>query len=280
MIADLKDIGVREGKPLLVHASLRSVGEIEGGAETLVEAFREVLGANGTLLVPAFTSQRRDPALRENAPASQDEIEALRRTIPPYDLKLTPCDLESVGRFAETIRLQPDAFRSDHPGFSFAAMGGQAKYFTENTPFHYPLGSDSPLARLHTQGGYVLLIGVGQSVNISLRTAEIWANVPYIHRTRLVKTNETEWRQMKGSPECAAGFERIELALRQARLLQSGYLGNAPCQLMRQQEIISMAVAMLQGAADSLLCNNPYCPHCALAFKTSSPSTYIDGQSV
>ena len=278
--ADLRELGIREGKSVLIHASLRAVGEIEGGAETLVEAFRETLGESGTLLVPSFTIQRRDPVLREELSVSTEKTETLRREIPAFERNATPCDATEMGILAETIRLQKDSFRSDHPGFSFAAIGQLAEALTANAPFHYPFGSGSPLARLHQHNGIVLLAGVGQQANISLRLAEIWANVPYIHRTRLIKTDPISWKSMKGSPECCAGFAKIELALRQARLLQTGYLGNAQCLVMRQQELISMAISVLRGAPDSLLCNDPDCPYCASASKISSPSTYLEGQSI
>ena len=60
VVQDLKALGVKEGMRLIVHASLRSMGTIENGASTLIEAFREVLGAEGTLMVPTFTNQLRD----------------------------------------------------------------------------------------------------------------------------------------------------------------------------------------------------------------------------
>ena len=82
--ADLRELGIREGKSVLIHASLRAVGEIEGGAETLVAAFRETLGESGTLLVPSFTIQRRDPVSREEHSVSTEKIEALRREIPAF----------------------------------------------------------------------------------------------------------------------------------------------------------------------------------------------------
>jgi len=51
------------------------------------------------------------------------------------------------------------------------------------------------------------------------------------------------------------------------RATRRGYVGNAPSQLMRQRQAISMAVAMLQGDAASLLCDDPACAVCNIARK-------------
>ena len=50
LIRDLEDIGVRSGDTLNVKASLRSIGEIQGGANTLIEALMEVVGEKGTIV--------------------------------------------------------------------------------------------------------------------------------------------------------------------------------------------------------------------------------------
>jgi len=280
LVEDLRALGLYEGAAVVAHVSMRAIGPIDGGAETLLAAFRRVLGSQGTLLVPTYTPQFTDPAESEGAPDSLEEIEQLRAAIPVFDPRTTPAARIAVGVFPEWVRREPDAFRSSHPVVSFAAVGALAEHLTENAPFHYPLGTDSPLARLHDRNGWVILIGVGQEVNSSLHLAEVWADVPYIHRTARVKTGEDHWVEMQGSPECSEGFYRIEPVLRQARILHRGKVGSAPTQFMRLQASVSMAVSMLQGAGDSLLCDDPNCPWCQVARKYTADSTHIEGQSI
>src|SRR5438045_1743394 len=50
-------------------------------------------------------------------------------------------------------------FASAHPRFPFYARGPHAAFLIENAPFHYPLGENSPLAKLYQLDGGVLLIG-------------------------------------------------------------------------------------------------------------------------
>ncbi len=269
---DLKRIGLTEGANVLVHTSLRAVGKIEGGAETLVRAFRQALGSSGTLLVPTFCEDHRDPAEWETPPIEED-LERMRDIVPPYVHEKPSTTLRSTGVFPEIVRQQPDALRSEHPAFSFAAIGANAAFLTQNAPLHYPLGSGSPLSRLHQLDGYVLLIGVSHAVNSSVYLGEIWANMPYVHRSRTLKTNSGEWTSMKGSPECSEGFVKIEPLLRNCRVLRHDYIGNAPSQLMRQQAVVSMAIALLQGSASALLCSNPQCVECNLARRFTAEQT-------
>ena len=51
----LQTLGVGAGHIVFVHSSLSSIGYVEGGADAVVDAFSDVLGSTGTLVVPAFT---------------------------------------------------------------------------------------------------------------------------------------------------------------------------------------------------------------------------------
>ena len=55
LVSDFKSLGIKEGDVLLVHSSLSSMGNVEGGADTVIDALLEVLGKEGTLLFPAFS---------------------------------------------------------------------------------------------------------------------------------------------------------------------------------------------------------------------------------
>ena len=265
LVDDLRDIGVPSGSAVLAHVSSDAIGPIEGGMETLVAAFREVLGPEGTLLVPTF-SFAPPPPFDYLIPDRSEPYDS-----PPADPGLSPDSFPPpsaayrTGAFTDAVLQQPDALRSEHVAYSFAAIGREAQALTAHVPFHYPLGSDGPLARLHQRNGWILLIGVGHSGNTSLHLAEIWANVPYIHRTAPMTTESGAGTAMLGSPDCSAGFAKIESLLRQSRIAHRGYIGNAESQLMRQQQTVSMAVAMLQGNPSALLCEDQTCRACTLA---------------
>ena len=52
---DLHALGVRAGDTILVHSSLKSLGPVPGGAETVIQGLLKALGDDGTLLFPAFS---------------------------------------------------------------------------------------------------------------------------------------------------------------------------------------------------------------------------------
>jgi hypothetical protein len=54
--------GVRPGGVLLVHSSLRALGWVSGGPLTVVHALLDLLGPDGTLVVPSQTADNRDPS--------------------------------------------------------------------------------------------------------------------------------------------------------------------------------------------------------------------------
>lgn len=55
LASQLAALGVERGGILVVHASFRSVGPVDGGPGALIEALSEALGPEGTLVMPSFT---------------------------------------------------------------------------------------------------------------------------------------------------------------------------------------------------------------------------------
>ena len=72
LVAQLRALGVREGGVLLVHTAFRAVRPVAGGPEGLIEALREALGADGTLVRPSWTGDDDAPFAHRATPASAD----------------------------------------------------------------------------------------------------------------------------------------------------------------------------------------------------------------
>lgn len=262
IVADLVDLRVTPGDAVLVHASMRAVGAVEGGADTVIEAVMEVVGLAGTVVCPAFNRKNR----------IEDRVITVEGGSPgSLDFRLDTGTFidglcrEQVGIFAERLSARPDAELSSHPTLAFSAAGRSASYITANAPFHYSLGTNSPLARLHQLDARIVLIGVDHRVNSAIHLAENWANAPYARRKAAVRMPNHTATELEGNPECSAGFVKIEPLLRQARILRSGYVGNARSQSMRLQHVVSMAMEMLRGNPESLLCDDPSCAACITA---------------
>ncbi|CAF4296586.1 unnamed protein product, partial [Rotaria sp. Silwood2] len=58
---DFKKLGISPGMNLLVHCSLSKIGWICGGPVTLIQVLLDLLGPEGTLIMPSQTSANSDP---------------------------------------------------------------------------------------------------------------------------------------------------------------------------------------------------------------------------
>ncbi len=155
---DLIKLGLTEGDTVIVHSSLSSMGNVEGGAETVIEALSDVIGKEGTLLFPAFTYR----AVYQGVSFIHGE---------------TPV---CVGKIPETFRKMDGVIRSMHPTHSVAARG---KYALEMTRDHEksntPLGKTSPYGKLYEYGAKILMLGCQLSSMSYIHALEEEAGVPY-----------------------------------------------------------------------------------------------------
>ncbi|MDQ0813584.1 aminoglycoside N3'-acetyltransferase [Streptomyces sp. B3I7] len=173
LAADLRALGLTAGDTVLVHSSLRALGPVEGGAETVVDALLDVLGPAGTLVVYTQTPDNSDPSRwpgTRGYAVPEAQWERLRAALPAFDPDTTPA--YGVGVLPETVRARPGALRSGHPQSSFAALGARARAITADHAPDCHLGERSPLARLEEAGARVLLLGVGWEVCTAFHLAE------------------------------------------------------------------------------------------------------------
>ena len=53
--SDLNDLGIKKDDIIFVHSSFKSLGAIEGGAKTFIDALVSYFEKDGTLVFPAFS---------------------------------------------------------------------------------------------------------------------------------------------------------------------------------------------------------------------------------
>lgn len=154
--------GVEPGDLLLVHSSLSSLGWVEGGAQSVIDALLEAVGPQGTVAFPTFTGHRELSA--ENPPVFRPDVD--------------PC---WTGHIPEAARKRPDALRSLGPTHSVCALGHDAAWFTDGHERAVtPCGLFSPFHRLRLASGKVLFIGVDLSCNTLFHHVEEMAGAPYV----------------------------------------------------------------------------------------------------
>lgn len=161
IVQDLRNLGLRPGMTVLVHSSLSSLGWVEGGAETVIEALLEAVSPGGTVLAPTLTGTERD---------SPEEP-------PVFDPASSAC---WTGRIPETFRVRPEARRSRHPTHSVSGIGpGTASLIEGHEYADTPCAEGTPYMRLAQTGGKILLLGVTHESNTCLHMVEEVAGAPY-----------------------------------------------------------------------------------------------------
>ena len=182
---DLRVLGLRPGDLVMVHASLRRIGPVEGRAEGVIEAILAALAPDGTMLMVLGAAD--DHAWVNERPEA--EREALLADAAPFDHLRTPA-APDVGTLAEVFRTFPGTLVSDHPEGRFAAHGPLAHELLDEVPWDDYFGPGSPLERL-LDGGRVLRLGADMSTVTALHHAEyrcsVWP-VRRVRRHRLVTT--------------------------------------------------------------------------------------------
>src|SRR5262249_57048109 len=80
--ADLRTLGIGAGALLMVHASVRAVGEVAGGPDEIHLALKDALTCEGTLIMYAGCPRYVDEVGRGNLSPSE-EAEVLQK-LPPF----------------------------------------------------------------------------------------------------------------------------------------------------------------------------------------------------
>lgn len=136
LVSEFRTIGVQPGDVLLVHSSYKSFGGVDGGPQTVVDALLEVLGPEGTLIMPTF-----------NFDFNKGQ---------PWDVRSTP---SQMGVLTEVARQDPRAKRVFHPIYSFAIIGKHAEYLG-GLRYKSSYERDSVFGKLRDLDGKIMVIGL------------------------------------------------------------------------------------------------------------------------
>ena len=176
---DLGRLGVTDGDLVMVHASLRAVGPVVGGADGVLDALAAAVGPDGTILVN--TGVRDDLAWVNDRPES--ERAALLEGTAPFDARTTPADPDN-GVLAEVFRTRAGTVVSDHPEGRFGASGRLATELVADVPWDDYYGAGSPLERFVHHRGKVLRLGADPDTVTLIHLAEHLVDLPAKRRVR------------------------------------------------------------------------------------------------
>lgn len=153
----IANIGIFGHDTLLVHSSMKSLGKVDGGADTVLDAFGEYL-EQGLLVLPTHT------------------WEQINETNNVFDVLHEP---SCVGILTNLFRQRPGVVRSWHPTHSVASLGDDAVAFVQGEEdIDTPCAREGCWGKLYDRRGKVLFMGVDLSRNTIIHGVEEWASVP------------------------------------------------------------------------------------------------------
>lgn len=245
LVNDLRALGVKPGMTLLVHSSLSRIGYVCGGAMAVVLALQEVLGDEGTLMMPSMSGEWSDPTRWDSPAVPEAWCDVIREHWPAWNPDMATT--YHMGAIADAFRRQHDAVRSHHPECSFAARGPNARFLTDSHTLNHNVGEASPIGRLNELDGQVLLLGTGHTNNSSIHLAEFRADYPGRKKTTqsaaMLVDGERRWVMYETLELNDKDFDQIGRSFeQQTDHTTVGHIGLAESRLMRQRPLIDFAV--------------------------------------
>ena len=211
---------------VLVHSSLRAVGEVEGGGQGLLDAMLEYFTAEGGLLcVPTHTWAYM---------GKKDKI--------TLDMTLAESNLGALSRIAAA---DPRAIRTENPSHSMAVFGrrDRALDFAKGEELLVsPTAPESCYGKIFAEKGHILLVGVAHNRNTYLHSVDEMLGIPdrmsEDRITLTVKRPEGEiversmiYHHCSYTVDLSLRFPQYETAFRYHHAITDGFVGNAPTQL-------------------------------------------------
>jgi len=194
---DFRVLGVSAGDTVMVHASVRAVGEIAGGPDQIHLAIKDALTERGTLMMYASCPDYVDEVGRGIHPGSK-EREILEK-LPPFDAR-TARSARDNGALVELFRTYPDSLVNDHVA-RFVVWGAQARYLISEQPWHFAYGRGSALDRFVQVDGKILLIGCDHDTVTFLHYAEHILDVPgrriAVFEVPVLENGQRVWKEIK-----------------------------------------------------------------------------------
>ena len=242
----------------MVHASVRSIGEVAGGPDEIHLALKDTLTREGTLLMYAGCPRYVDEVGRGNLSRSE-EAEVLEK-LPPFDPE-TARSARDHGILVEFLRTYPGSTVNTHPA-RFIGWGKHANHLFSSQPWDYAFGRDTALDRFVKLDGKILLLGCDHDAVTFLHYVEHIANIPDKRVARfkvpVLEGGVRVWRDMEEFDTSGAGVHPnwpdrffatiVDAYLRRTRN-HGGQVGDAMSYLLSASELLGFARPVMERVA-------------------------------
>ena len=233
---EFRSLGMESGDTIFVHSAYSSLGRapggVEGGPQTVIDAILDIVGNDGTLIMPTF---------------SYDFLKGV-----PWDIRSSP---SQMGALTELVRLDPRAKRMFHPIYSMAAIGRHADELAAHRSQDC-FGETTIFKKFNDWDVKILIIGLAYSKSITfLHHCEQAADVDY----RFLKEFKGTAIDHEGKPHeesytmlvrdvdrgVVLDFEPIG-ALLDSQVVRKTKIGLGDVRLMKCRDVFRVAVKAMR----------------------------------
>ena len=258
LAADLRALGLTRGDVVMVHASLRAIGEVAGGPDEVHLAIKDVVSEDGALIMYASCPAYVDEIGRgELTPEQEAELE---EKMPPFD-PYTARSSRDNGALVELLRTYPGSRVNPHV-VRFVVWGTHADYLMSHQPWNYAFGRGSLLERFVALDGKILMLGSDHDTVTFLHYAEHIGDFPGKRVARFkvpwLENGERVWREVEEFDTASAGvhanwsarfFADVVDAYLRAAGNDGGLVGNASSYLLSARGLLNFALPVMTAVA-------------------------------
>lgn len=226
----LAGMGVNGTETILIHSSMKAIGAVEGGAETVLDVIVAYF-KDGLVLFPTHTWS------------------TINEQNPVYNPAKEP---SCVGLLTNLFLKRNGVVRSLHPTHSLAGIGeNAADYLTGEENCNTPCTPGGCYDRLRECDGKILLIGVGHARNTFIHSVEEVLNVPnrladMPMKLEIVmpdggrKTVYMRKHYNSQQPHISEDFVKLNQAFLDCKAVREVTFGNAACLLCDAKRIFEV----------------------------------------
>jgi aminoglycoside 3-N-acetyltransferase len=259
---DFRKAGIRAGDTVMLHASVRSVGEVAGGPDAIHLALKSALTPDGTLMMYASCPRFYDEVGRGHLAMEQER--QLLEKLPAFDALTARSDRDN-GILVEFLRSYPGSKVNLHVA-RFVCWGKQTDYLLASQPWNYAFGADSALERFLLLDGKIVLLGSDHDAVTFLHYVEDIVDIPGKRIARyhvpVMENGCRVWRAMEEFDTSGDGahanwpdrfFAKIVDSLLVKTENNGSLVGNAMTHILSARELLEFALPVMKGvAADPL----------------------------
>lgn len=240
-----------------MHASLESMGTVEGGAAMVLHRLLRIIGTDGTLLMPTFTSVTRHTSTHDNYSRSGCWCEGKESRHLPFISELQPD--KDMGEIAYRLCSWPSSRRSGHPGYSFVAVGKNSDKLVRD---YSPLDPLQPLKAFLKEDPVVLTVGVGLESVSAIHVAEqrLTPSKFVKERALTIGSKGQDWVDVTAIG-CSGGFGKLAQRISSEKLKET-QIGLATVRLYSMRGLIQAAEKLLREDPTALACGRRECLSC------------------